>query len=268
MAAVAIVALALAGIALIGEGRARAEREQCRASLRQIALALGGYQYAHGAFPPGTVPSGLPPERRLSWCVLILNWSDYQGLVIVFEKDLPWDSARNRLPKIEQHSVDGPVQVATLNEPVSFLFPTCRTPPSGSGPGMPATIPYVGIAGVGTDAAALPRGHPRAGVFGYDRQARTEDITDGASATMMLAETSRSYGPWTAGGPATVRGLDPSRPRYIGGGRQFGGVHRGGAMVAFADGSVRFVRDTIDPKLFEALATIAGGEPVGAVWGD
>jgi hypothetical protein len=38
-------------------------------------------------------------------------------------------------------------------------------------------------------------------------------------------------------------------------------------MVAFADGSVRFVRETIDPKVFEALSTIAGGESLPAEWG-
>ena len=54
-------------------------------------------------------------------------------------------------------------------------------------------------------------------------------------------------GPWTAGGFATVRSLDPSQP-YLGKRRQFGGLHRGSAMTLFADGSVRPVRDTIDSK--------------------
>ncbi len=39
-------------------------------------------------------------------------------------------------------------------------------------------------------------------------------------------------------------------------------------MVAFADGSVRFLRDTIDPSVFEALSTIAGGERLPANWGE
>ena len=39
-------------------------------------------------------------------------------------------------------------------------------------------------------------------------------------------------------------------------------------MVAFADGSVRFLRESIDPKVFEALATVAGGEPLPAGWDD
>lgn len=89
-----------------------------------------------------------------------------------------------------------------------------------------------------------------------------EDIKDGTSTTMLLAETVSIRGPWTAGGPGTVRGLDPSQQPYIGAKRQFGGAHRGGAMVAFADGSVRFLSGSIDSKVFEALSTIAGGERV------
>jgi prepilin-type processing-associated H-X9-DG protein len=42
--------------------------------------------------------------------------------------------------------------------------------------------------------------------------------------------------------------------------------HPGTAQVVFADGSVRSVRDSIDPKVFEALATIAGGERLPAGW--
>jgi prepilin-type processing-associated H-X9-DG protein len=125
---------------------------------------------------------------------------------------------------------------------------------------------YVGISGVGLDSPTLPKGHPRAGVFGYDRRTSVSDIKDGLSSTMMLAETAVNIGPWTAGGPTTMRALDPVRKPYIGPGRPFGGNHRGGLNVAFADGSVRFLRETIDPKVFEALSTVAGGEPLPAGW--
>jgi prepilin-type processing-associated H-X9-DG protein len=50
---------------------------------------------------------------------------------------------------------------------------------------------------------------------------------------------------------------------YIGPGRPFGGLHHGsGANVAFADGSVRFISQTIDPRVFEAVSTISGGKKV------
>ena len=42
----------------------------------------------------------------------------------------------------------------------------------------------------------------------------------------------------------------------------FGSGHRSGANFAFADGSVRFVRDSISLKELQALSTRAGGEVV------
>ena len=84
---------------------------------------------------------------------------------------------------------------------------------------------------------------------------------------MMLAETSRGIGCRLQGGPATVRGLDPAHNLYIGPRRQFGGLHDGTTVVAMADGSVRVLSESLDPKVFEALSTIAGGEKLaGDAW--
>ncbi|HEV3167638.1 MAG TPA: DUF1559 domain-containing protein [Isosphaeraceae bacterium] len=96
-------------------------------------------------------------------------------------------------------------------------------------------------------------------MFGYDRSTQLSEITDGTASTMSVIETT-SGGPWTAGGPSTIRGLDPSRKPYIGPGRPFSSPHRGGVNVLFADGSVHFIRQSVNPQVFEAMATIAGGE--------
>jgi prepilin-type processing-associated H-X9-DG protein len=57
-----------------------------------------------------------------------------------------------------------------------------------------------------------------------------------------------------------LRGLDPAATPYVGPGRSFGGCHPGGVYIAMADGSVLFRKDTIDPAIFRALLTLAGGE--------
>ncbi len=59
---------------------------------------------------------------------------------------------------------------------------------------------------------------------------------------------------------------DPATKPYVGAGRQFGGIHPGYVSIAFADGSVRIVTETLDPKVFEALSTIAGGESLPTDW--
>jgi prepilin-type processing-associated H-X9-DG protein len=72
-------------------------------------------------------------------------------------------------------------------------------------------------------------------------------------------ETRSGLGPWARGGPSTVRGFDPADVPLHGDGRPFGG-HSSGMNVAMADGSVRFLRATVDPAKLAAAITIAGGE--------
>jgi prepilin-type processing-associated H-X9-DG protein len=42
----------------------------------------------------------------------------------------------------------------------------------------------------------------------------------------------------------------------------FSSYHRGGCHFALVDGSVQFIRDSIDAKVLEALCTRAGGETI------
>ncbi|OYV84964.1 MAG: hypothetical protein B7Z73_14470 [Planctomycetia bacterium 21-64-5] len=129
----------------------------------------------------------------------------------------------------------------------------------------PAFTHYVGMAGIEDSrnlvAASLPRSDPRAGIFGYDQIARPEEITDGASNTLMLVNAGKIVGPWASGGGGTVRG---ARAPYFDPITGFGpaGDPGGGAVVALADGSVRRISKDIDPAVFRALCTIHGGETV------
>jgi prepilin-type processing-associated H-X9-DG protein len=266
VAALAIFAW-LAGI--IRGQQALAERAPCYNNLRSLSLALLAYQDSYRAFPPGTLPGPLPPEQRISWIPSVYNWTDsFQGVLrFLFRVDLPWYDDENVRPRMEVRGTYEPEsEVDPASGPLLFPHIHCPAEKRRGSPAMPPLTSYVGIAGLGVDAATLPAGHPRAGVFGYDRQTRAVDLKDGASMTLLLSETTSGNGPWLAGGPPTVRGLDPGRRPYIGRARQFGGLHRGGVMVVMADGSVRFLGESIDPKVFEALATVAGGEPLPAGW--
>ena len=243
----AVSLLICAGALLVLVGRLRQAvmtRMECRMNLGQLGVALRNYHDIYGCFIAGTLPNeSLPPEKRISWHFKI--WPYCEGAVMPqFDETESWDSEKNR-------------QVS----PDVILF---HCPASGKMriPGFASSTSYVGIAGVGRDAPLLPREDPRAGIFGYERSASLSDIKDGTSTTMMLAETAWNNGPWTAGGPATVRGLDPQGPPYVGKHGQFGGKHGDGAFVLFADGSVRFLIDSISPHVFESLATIAGGEDI------
>ncbi len=218
----------------------RARRSQCVNNLKQLGLAILTYESKHGVLPVGTIPNpDLTLERRLGWNYLVAP-----------ELDIHPPFAEGDLA----HASDDPA-LATLR---------AQNPNMASCPSRleRQSAHYVGIAGLGIDSPTLPATDRRAGVFGDDRVITSADIKDGASTTMMIAETTRQAGPWLAGGRATVRGLDPSRPPYLDAEGQFGSVHRRGANVLMADGSIRFVKESVDPKVFEAMSTIAGGEKV------
>jgi hypothetical protein len=196
---------------------------------------------------------GVAPEDRLSWVVHILPGLDQRKnptveLLSQIKQDRPWTDEAN--------------QQAARTRLVGLLCPenTPRVPP-----GSPAVTSYVGIAGLGTDAATLalpPQGSPpsRAGAFRYDAPTPLSRIEDGLSQTLLLAETAASPGPWLRGGFSTTRGLDDSSGAapLIGG--QFGGYFPSEANFALCDGSVRTFSSQMTPQVLYKMATIAGGK--------
>lgn len=131
-----------------------------------------------------------------------------------------------------------------------------------------ATTHFVGMAGVGPEAAYLPKSDPRAGIFGYDRQTSPDDVKDGLSNTIYMIEADKALlGPWLQGGGSTVRGTSIagndvgrrggfSSPNYSG---------KAGVWVLMADGSTRFLTKDISPEVFKALCTMAGSDSAGAI---
>jgi hypothetical protein len=271
VAALAVLAAALVALMVITRPALResARHHDCVQNLKQIGLGLIQYQSSRGSFPYAALPdASLQLEERNSWIISVVPfmlcfhcWGLDEFAKIDFAASLD-AGARSRLavfplglvlcpsspfrPAHGTHAIDHYVDRSRLSDPVPLT--------------------YVGLTGVGKDAASLPRGDPRVGVFGFDRATRPEDVSDGMSATLMVVETSDLRGVWVAGGEATVRCVDPATRPYLGRGRPFGGNHSGRTLALFADGSVRDIRDTIAPEMFEALSTIAGGERLPSDW--
>ncbi len=206
---------------------------QCESNMHNVALAVMSYYQSNGSFPSGTVPnSSLRPEDRLGLYVPVSPYLEYADRYNEIDQTRPWHSGFNR-------NLAG-TKLGILNCPNSIRV----------APTSPQPTTSIGIAGTGADAPLLTTTDPRAGVFGYDRTATLADIKDGTSTTMTLAESDRVIGSWLQGGPATVRGLDPTNAPYIGPGRQFGGLHDDVAVIAMPDGSVRVVSESINLKVF------------------
>jgi hypothetical protein len=208
------------------------------------AAALGGYLKAEGTYPPAVAGHAMvPPETRLSWIAALLPYLDHADWHRQLAFEYSWDAAENQ---------------AIVRQPLAGMTNPMLGPQT-SAAGYPVTH-YVGVAGLGADAAKLPATDPRAGVFGYGRTTRPEEIPDGASHTIAILGVTGRTGPWAAGGDATVRAV--TQAPYVNGPDGFGSGQPHGMFAGMADGSVRFLSKDIDPKVFEALVTINGHEPI------
>ncbi|MBI3860404.1 MAG: DUF1559 domain-containing protein [Planctomycetia bacterium] len=211
--------------------------------LSKIGEQLLEIAEAERGFPPGTaINEQIVPENRLSWIAQLAHRNDAGSAPDPVWND-PWNSPRNdafvrrRLPEFQNPAIP-----ALIGDD-----------------GYPATH-FVGVAGVGANAARLDRRSARAGVFGYDRRTRLEDIRDGASNTLLVLGVRDQLGSWGAGGPATVRGL--AREPYVNGPDGFGTGPADSMDALMADGRVISISGKVDPRIMRRMAAMADGYPL------
>jgi prepilin-type processing-associated H-X9-DG protein len=94
----------------------------------------------------------------------------------------------------------------------------------------------------------------------------SNDLTDGAASTLLLTEKRNSQG-WAVGGWAGSE-FDVGTSPAMNTGDKWGDMvysgsyHPGGVNVVACDGSAHFVTAAMNRKLWYALITRDGGEPV------
>ena len=114
------------------------------------------------------------------------------------------------------------------------------------------------------------------GVLGQDTHVLLTEIIDGTSNTLMAAERSQiepggtnSYRSWirgcNGGCGASKNVTNPINSANYNGSNNFndisfGSTHTGGANFVLADGSVRFISQTIDMNVYKAAASRNSGE--------
>jgi hypothetical protein len=217
-------------------------------STRLISLGerITRFHALHDRFPQAAGVLVLPePSQRLSWFAeLELDLPDFpSGRRPV--RDRPWNDPANE-PFVGR-------QVPAFLDPASAQVV--------GQDGRPVSH-VVGVAGVGRDAPELERQHPRAGIFGWTRTVRPEDVRDGLSATLMVLGVESQRGSWAEPGRSTVRGL--TAPPYVRGPDGFGTGSDESMLALMADGSVRNLAASIDPLLMRRMAAMADGFPLDA----
>jgi hypothetical protein len=254
-----IALLAAVTIPAIQAAREAARQHTCENHLKQLSLGLLNYADVYRSFPPGTTGNcELPPTERFSWYPAIWVFIEGKPPRLLLDETQAWNAEVNRFPKAE-FTIDWAepterIEIRPLPPRPLFACPSAkpREPIFGI-----AVTQYIGLAGLGPQSPEFDSGQPGAGVWGYDRQTKIDDVADASSATISLIETNHRTGPWLAGGPPTVRGVDLGAVPYIGPGRQFGGLHSI-CPAAMLDGSVRRLSNETDPATLAALMTIAG----------
>ena len=230
----------------IAKARAAARRAASSNHLKQLALAFHIYHDAYNAFPPAAVigPNGKPWH---SWRVLVLPFIEELDLYKQYDFSQPWDSPKN-------------LAVAE-KMPAVFRDPAREGPPD-------TFADYAAITG---EAAIFQPGvvtmksaddFPACLTAG--KKVGFASVTDGTSNTILFAtlDPARKI-PWTK--PEDII-LDDAFPG-IGEPAGIGAIHpvEGGhhtALVAFADGSVQTLPDSIDADTLRPFLTRAGGELV------
>jgi len=274
--------------------RETARRARCMNNLKQIGLAMHHYHDAVGGFPPGyvsLVPGHQPTDLEFGpgwgWGTMILPFLEQAPLDHVVNFNRPITDPGSQTVRASTLSIylcpssDGA-------GPIRLSDSSGKSLVNDLSPGQ-----YVASAGQ-FQVADWPSDNN--GVFFRNSRVGLRDITDGSSLTMMTGERSRTVSDttWVGVVPSAVfctnppRAYEECRPPYAmvlahtgptpSGGHtwvvvpnsqsagvdNFWSLHSGGCNFVFGDGSVRFLKATIDAQVFSSLSTRAGAEVIGA----
>jgi prepilin-type processing-associated H-X9-DG protein len=275
----AIIAVLLALLLpAVQSARESASRLQCQNNLHQIGIALQSYHDRELTFPPGYWSAVDAEDSDIGpgwgWAAFLLN-------------DLEQGNLQHGINF--SFGIGGQAGVQGLS---IYLCPSDTLP-------LTFIIAKANVELASSNYVAV-FGEPRIvidpgggdGIFYRNSRTRILDITDGTSSTLMIGERSGrvAYSSW----PGALVGSEvtPNSPTTWGVGtppvlclgrvgwgsttdnhapnnatnsvEDFSSRHPGGANFVFADGSAHFILNSIDPVVYAALGTRAGGEPVSA----
>src|SRR4051794_1815485 len=252
-----LVVIAIIGILValllpaIQAAREAARRTSCVNNEVQLALAVHSYEFHFETLPPGTTnPAGPirnePNGNHDSWIARVLPYFEENTLFRKFDAAVGAYAPAN-----------APVRAAEIN---------CLICPSEPGEtfNQEHTIARSTYAGCHNDVEA-PIDKDNHGLLFLNSKIRYSDIEDGSSKTILLSE--KLLGPddlgWVSGTRATLRNTGtqpnwaagdrskslvelaeekPANSLFVGG---FSSHHPGIVNIAFADGSVHALSDSI-----------------------
>jgi prepilin-type N-terminal cleavage/methylation domain-containing protein/prepilin-type processing-associated H-X9-DG protein len=281
-----LVVIAIIGILIalllpaVQAAREAARRTQCTNNLKQINLAIHNYHDTRKELPPArisiTAPGGAASVNGV--LTLIMPYAEQGNLEDKYDYDKGYDHPDNQ-PAVNS---DVPFYVCPSTPEgyrkleLSNIFGPVQTPG-----GTASATDYYAVRNLRNAA-----GQPKTGILGKS-DPRLADILDGTSNTFWFMEMCGRpnqyikgktvpppadfnwYGPWAGNnGMAlntyTADGLAKPGQCVMNCNSEFQpySFHPGGAMFAFADGSVRMLRESMSPDSFRGLGSYNGSEVV------
>jgi prepilin-type N-terminal cleavage/methylation domain-containing protein/prepilin-type processing-associated H-X9-DG protein len=269
----------------ICKAREAANRAACANNLKQLGLACHSYHDVAQVFPPGysagSSADSTATQPGWGWAAHLLPYLEQSAVRDRIDFCLPVEDPVNAtarlttLPAFRCPSDSGSsLAFAIVNanrQPITQAAPSSYAASCGA-----------------AELDDIPG--PMEGVFYGNSRVSIASITDGTSTTCLIGDRASSWSmtPWAGavqggivvGGPSNPARQNPdatepapymclAQTREIndwddrdGALDDFHSEHAGGINMLFADGTVRFLRQTMDPIVFGALGTKAGGEVV------
>jgi prepilin-type N-terminal cleavage/methylation domain-containing protein/prepilin-type processing-associated H-X9-DG protein len=304
-----LVVIAIIGILIalllpaVQAAREAARRAECQNKLKQLGLALHNYHDTYKHFPPGA-QNDVYREPNLNntyikgttWLVFILPQMEQSALFETYDFNQPYNVTVNeRVGNNEvlalkcpsggkERSGNSSEAADGLRNHTTHYYgvmgPSSRANPS---PNAFGGNTYNYVVGTPTGNAA----YATDGILGQYRDnpgsvttkhfVAIQDILDGTTSTLMVAERSMHIAPgkpndyrsWVrgnnGGSGATKNVTFPINSTFYNGSNNFndisfGSDHPGGCQFTFGDGSVKFLKETISLNLYKCLASIRHGE--------
>lgn len=222
---VSVIIVALLLPAILSTGHDPSKRMLCSNNLKQTIFAMHNYHDTYKAFPPAYIEDQ-DKDPRHSWRVSLLPFMELGALYEQYDVNEAWNSEANL--------------ATSISGPNPYRCPGSDSPEIETN--------YLAIVGSET-------------VWPGGKGTAFRDILDGVSNTIAIVENHHTGIRWTEPRDLKFDNMD----WQINGTSQWckiSSLHPGGVNVALADGSIRFVSETIDQELLRSLISSQGGEPI------